>query len=169
VAAFSNQNNADWIGTPGKLLQGVVMVAKGSMGRGIKAIEEALATFNNKERKFFIARTEQILGKIYLQIIDGAGPLRPLILVRNIGFLMKNVPFADKKAESHLNKAIEIATAIGAKGVLAPAYLDLGLLHKAKKRYKHAKVYILKAMNIFEEWEAEIYLKQAKEALNDLE
>jgi tetratricopeptide (TPR) repeat protein len=169
VAAFSNQNHTDWIGTPAKVFQGIVMIAKGSMGKGLKTIEEALATLNNNERKYYIARTEQILGKIYLQIIEGAGPLRPLILARNIGFLVKNVPFADKKAESHLNKAIEIATEIGAKGILASAYLDLGLLHKAKKRYKQAKVYILKAMNIFEEWEAELYLKQAKEALSDLE
>jgi len=169
VAAFSNQNHTDWIGTPGKVFQGIVMVAKGSMSRGLKMIEEALATFKNKERKFYICFTEHVLGKIYLQIIEGAGPLKPLILVRNIGFLLKNVPFADKKAESHLNKAIEIAVAIGAKSILAPAYLDLGLLHKAKKRYKQAMANILKATDIFEEWEAEIYLQQAKEALKALE
>ena len=104
-----------------------------------------------------------------MQIIEGADPLKPLILARNIGFLLKNVPFADKKAETHLNKAVEIAVAIGAKSILAPAYLDLGLLHKAKKRFKQAKVYILKAVGIFEELEAEIYLKQANEALKGLE
>jgi tetratricopeptide (TPR) repeat protein len=169
VAAFSDQNHTDWIGTPGKVFQGIVMIAKGSMGKGLKTIQEALVTFNNKERKFYVAFTEQVLGKIYLQIIEGTGPLRPLILVRNIGFLVKNVPFADKKAETHLNKAVEIAITIGAKSILAPAYLDLGLLHKAKKRFKQAKVYILKAINIFEEWEAELYLKQAKEALKALE
>ena len=34
------------------------------------------------------------------------------MILKNIGFLIKNAPFAAKKAEDHLNKAIEIAKEI---------------------------------------------------------
>ena len=33
-----------------------------------------------------------------------------------------------------MNKAIELLRAIGAKGLLGTAYLDLGLFYKAKKK-----------------------------------
>ena len=58
---------------------------------------------------------------------------------------------------------------IEAKGVLGQAYLDLGILHKSKKRTEEAKDCISEAVRIFEQCEAEIYLKRAKEALASLE
>ena len=82
---------------------------------------------------------------------------------------MKNVPFADKKADAHFNKAIEIAIEIGAKSISGPAYLDWGLLHKAKKRKDQARECISKAIDIFEKCEADVYLKQANEALESLQ
>ncbi len=131
-------------------------------------IEDALQTFINEERRFYIAFTEHIIGKIYSQIVEGAGPISPLSIAKNIGFLMKNVPFADKKAESHFNKSIEVAKEIGAKSLLGPVYLDLGLLHRAKKRTDQARECISEAIQIFEQFEAEVPLKQAKEALASL-
>jgi hypothetical protein len=57
---------------------------------------------------------------------------------------------------------------MGAKGILGQACLDLGLLHKAKKRTELAQKSISEAIQIFEEIGAEIYLKEAKEALVSL-
>jgi tetratricopeptide (TPR) repeat protein len=82
--------------------------------------------------------------------------------------LVKNVPFATKKAEEHFNKAIELFKEIGAKGFLGQVYLSLGLLYKASKRSEQAKECILEAINIFQECKAEVRLKQAKEALDSL-
>ncbi len=78
------------------------------------------------------------------------------------------MPFAGKKAEEHFNKAIEIFKEIGAKSSLGQVYLSLGLLYKASKRSGQAKQCILEAINIFQECEAEAYLKQANEALDSL-
>jgi hypothetical protein len=55
-------------------------------------------------------------------------------MAKNVGFLVKNAPFASKKAEDHINKAIDIFKEIGAKGFLGTAYLELGLLYKKRKR-----------------------------------
>ena len=52
---------------------------------------------------------------------------------------MRNVPFASKKAEGHFKKVIEVAGEMGVKAILGGGYLDLGLLHKAKKRFDKAK------------------------------
>jgi tetratricopeptide (TPR) repeat protein len=91
------------------------------------------------------------------------------ILARNIGFMVKNVPAAAKKAEEHFKRAIALAKEVGTKNYMAMAYLDLGLLHKAKKRTDQAKECISKAIKLFEQCEATVFLKQAKEALESLD
>ena len=90
------------------------------------------------------------------------------IMAKNIGFLVKNVPFAAKKAEEHFNKAIELMKEIGAKGFLGPVYLSMGKLYKATKKTEQARQCLLEAVHTFEECEAETYLKQAKEILGAL-
>ncbi len=85
-----------------------------------------------------------------------------------LGFILKNVPSAAKKAEEHFNRAIEIATEIGANGILGLTYLDLGRLHMAKGRTDQARDAISAAIEILEECGSENYLKQAGEALASL-
>ena len=103
-----------------------------------------------------------------VRIVEGEEKISLTNVVKNLGFVLKNVPFAAKKAEDHFNKAIEVAKEIGAKGIEGRAYLDLGHLHKVKGRSDHARDCFSKAVRIFEECEADVYLKQAKEALKSL-
>jgi hypothetical protein len=89
-------------------------------------------------------------------------------MVKNIGFILRNVPYAAAKAEEHLNKAIQVAREIGAKGILGQAYFDLGLLHKTKGRTERARECITESIQIFEQCESEARRKLAKETLASL-
>jgi tetratricopeptide (TPR) repeat protein len=129
---------------------GVVYVVKGELSRGLEMIEEAIRESIEKGRKPATCMFEHTLGNVYLQLID------------------TDVPFAGEKAEEHLNRAVELAKEIGAKGDLSQAYLNLGLLHKAKGDIDQAKKCISNAIQLFEECDAEVYMKQAKEALASL-
>jgi len=149
--------------------QGVISIMQGKMSAGLEKLEEALNLTGEKGRKSPYIVLEYTLGYIYLQIVQGEGPKNLSILAKNIGFILRNVPFAGKKSEEHFNKAIETAKEIGASGVIGQSYLHLGLLHRAKKRPAQAKETILKAIKVFEKNEAEEFLKQAKEALASLE
>jgi hypothetical protein len=62
-----------------------------------------------------------------------------------------------------------VAKEIGAKGTMGMAYLDLGLLHKMKGKTEQAKKCLSEAIQIFEETEAEVFLKQAKGTVASLE
>ena len=104
-------------------------------------------------------------GQLYLKIVDGGSPKNFSFMVKNIRSLVKLVPGADRKAEEHFNKTIEVAGEIGARSVLGQAHLGLGVLHKAKGRKEKAKESISRAIEIFEAIEAGGFLKQAKEAL----
>jgi tetratricopeptide (TPR) repeat protein len=91
-----------------------------------------------------------------------------LIQKRVVGFSLKNVPFASQKAIKHFNRVIELSEEIGAKGAIGPAYLELGLLYKAKGRTAKAQECLSQAIQDFEQSKAETYLKQAKEAFASL-
>ncbi|MFC1896328.1 AAA family ATPase [Thermodesulfobacteriota bacterium] len=143
------------------------LVAKGQMNQGLRMLEEVRQNLIRNQRRAWYAQCEYVFGKVYSEIAAGPTPAFSTI-AKNIGFLVRNVPFAGKKAEGHFNKAIEVAKEIGAKGILGQACLDLGLLHEAKRRKDKARECISEAINIFQECEAEVYLKQAKEALASL-
>jgi class 3 adenylate cyclase len=165
---FSDKLGVELIKVLAQIFFGVVHIAKGRMSYGLNLIKKGqLACLENQNFAFY-CMSEYVMGKVYLEMVQGSGPISPLIVLKNIGFLLRNVPFAAKKSEAHLNKAIEIAGEIGAKTILAQANFDLGLLHKAKKRNDKAKQCISEAIKIFEQCEAEILLKQAKEAFASL-
>jgi tetratricopeptide (TPR) repeat protein len=146
---------------------GIVLINKGDMSKGLKTIEEIQEYCREKNWGWGIALSEYVLGNLYYQIAYGEKPGMSTVL-KNLGFLAKNVPFASKKAENYFNRAIESAKQFGAKGILGQVYFDLGLLHKAKKRNNSAGKCISEAINIFEQIGAEVRLKQAKDALSSL-
>ena len=151
--------------TPAYALLGLVLIAKGQMNRGFKMLKEGEQSFLENGYKYAYATANYFLGKVYFQIFEGSGPISLSVMVKNLVFLLRSVPSASKKAESHFNKAIEVANQIGANGTLGITYLDLGLLHRAKGRLDQAKDCISKAIQVFEQCDAEVYLKQAREAL----
>ena len=81
---------------------------------------------------------------------------------------MQNVPFASKKVKEHLNRSIKIAKEIGAELLLGNSYLDLGLFYQGRRRIEKAQHCIAEAIKYLESFDAEILLKEAKEAMRTL-
>jgi len=168
VMRFNDDFGLEAIGTSAEALKGVILIARGDLRQGIRITENALRVWFENGSRYRYATLEHQLGKVYFELIYGERRKTFSLLTKNIVFLIKSVPFAAKKAESHFNKAIEISREIGAKGILGQANLDLGRLHKAKGRTDQARKCIEEAVNIFERCEAKIYLKQAEENLSSL-
>jgi tetratricopeptide (TPR) repeat protein len=156
-------------GTMAEMLAGITYVSSGQMSKGIKMVEQVRDAYQKNQRKGTLVIPEYMLGRIYLQIVEGENLPSFSVLARNIGFMVKNVPYAAKKAEDQFNSAIKIAKEVGSNIYMGRAYLDLGVLHKAKKRTNEAKACMLKAVELFEQCEAEVFLQEAKEALAALE
>jgi class 3 adenylate cyclase/tetratricopeptide (TPR) repeat protein len=157
------------VGTPAKGFLGIVLIAKGDLSGGMRIVEEVLRTFERNGSRYRQALMLLLIGRVYLRMVQRSEGKSLSLLAKNIGFLLKTIPFAGKKAENYFTKAIQLAAEIGAKSVLGQAYLDLGLLHKEKAKKDKAKECISMAIQLFEQCEAEVYLKQAKEALASLE
>jgi class 3 adenylate cyclase/tetratricopeptide (TPR) repeat protein len=168
VMRFSEEYGSEYLGTAAQGLFGIVLLAKGNLKKGVKITEDVLKEFDEKGSRYRFAGLNFVLGNVYLQIVQKNEPKSISFIAKNIGFLMKNVPFASKKAEFHFKKTIEVAKEISSKSYLGRAYLSLGSLHKAKGRIDQARKYISRAVIVFEQCEADVFLKQAKEALKAL-
>ena len=152
-----------------EFLRGNILITKGNLRQGGKVLEDVSEVFLKNGSIWFYMTTEYVLGNIYLQIVLGEGPKTLPFLAKNIAFLIKSFPRASEKTEYHLNKVIETAKEIGARSILAQAYHDLGLLHKAKARNEQARDCFSIAIQIFKECETEVYLKESREALKSLQ
>ena len=168
VVGFSEKFGCEVIGTPAIGALGLVLMAKGKMGQGLKKLEEALRVCSERHSRYYHSFLELALGQVYLRVVDKSGTVSLSTMAKNIGFIIKNVPSAARRAEDHIKKAIAVAKEIGAKGIEGQAYLAFGHLHQAKGRSEHARDCFSKAARIFEECEFEVYLKQAKKALESL-
>ena len=166
---FLTRHLATWVRKPqSKMLLNAVRAAKGNLSRSIKNLHRMQAHFSENGQRFSLASTEFILGNIYFQMIQNKAPKDFEVIVKNIGFLIKTIPFAAKKAEHHYRAAIQTAKEIGAKGVLGQSYLDLGRLYKIKGRTDDARHHISDAIKIFEECGSHAFLEQARGVLESL-
>ena len=168
VASYCRDVNCEIFGTPTQAMLGLVSIAKGQMGKGLKMIQETLLACHENQRRPLYATFEQALGQVFLHIVNKSSTISLTTMAKNIGFIIKSLPSADKKAAEHFNKAIEVAKEIGAKGIEGQAYLDSGRLHQLKGRADQARDCFSSAARIFEECEVEIFLKQARKALQTL-
>jgi len=168
VVSYSRDVDSGLLLTPAEAVWGLIAVTKGDMSIGFKRIESTGKRFAEKNRKPCLLLADLFLGTIYLQMITGAEPVSFQTIVKNIGFIIRNVPFAVKKAEYHFKKVIQSADKMGASGIMGQSYLSLGLLYREKKRDDMARDCFGKAIEIFKEIEAEGFLKQCKKALDAL-
>jgi len=168
VMAYSQKFGAGVIGTIASVFRGALFIAKGKMSQGMKLLAEGQRACLDNRRRGMYAFSEYVRAKVYSQMVEGSGSIGLSTMARNMGFLIKNVPFARKKAEEHFTRAIEVAKEIGARGTMGMAYLDLGLLHRMKGKTEQAKKCLSESIQIFEQSEAEGFLKQAREALASL-
>jgi hypothetical protein len=149
---------------------GIIMITKGDVAKGISIVENIIQQLLENGSRWRYALINHMLGRVYSQIAQGGGGEKSLSsLLKNIGFLIKRSPsLTRRKLKEYFQTAIDTAKKIGAKSVLGQAYFDLGRLHKAKGRLGEARTSIAHAVQSFEECGADVYLKQAQEALASL-
>ncbi|MCF8050507.1 MAG: AAA family ATPase [Desulfobacterales bacterium] len=165
VANLCHKFGCEVWGTLAHIILGIISITKGKMTDGLNIIQIAQKKIILNNRKFFYAYSEHVVGTIYSQISRGEEKLSLGTVIKNVGFLLKNVPFAYSRAETHLKNAIELSNNIGSKCVMAQAYLELGVLHKSKHKNETARECINTSIELFKECESEAYLIQAKETL----
>lgn len=168
VISFGDKFGFKQSSTAGRAFLGPILIMKGDLARGIEVMEEVRRLCVENERRVGVAINDCNLGQVYSQLASSGRKVPFAIVAKNAAFLIKNLPFAAKKAEEYLLSAIRQFTELGAPGWVGRASLELGRLHKAKGRKEQAKKYVTDALQLFAECEADVFLKQAKEELASL-
>ena len=166
--SYSQTCGCEIIGTPASGMLGLISITKGKMSEGLNRLESALKVFYETNNKLFIIQYERTLAMVYYQVVAKTSPISFSRMAKNVGFILKNVPSAGKKAEEHFNKAIEAAKEIGAMTLVGIALHELALLHIAIKKNDKARICLTEAIEVLEQCGSEGGLKVAKEAMASL-
>jgi class 3 adenylate cyclase/tetratricopeptide (TPR) repeat protein len=146
----------------------LVHLTKGELAKGIRLGEKIKRIYLKKGSKYRAANIDLFYGKIYLQMVERSRPMTASFLLKNIRFLARNIPAAKRKSEYHFNQAINLANEIGAKGIVGQSHLGLGKLFAIRKNPGEAKEHFSKAIEIFKDTGAEVFLQQTEDALQSL-
>ncbi|UCG13456.1 MAG: AAA family ATPase [Deltaproteobacteria bacterium] len=168
IIRFSKERGADYAGGPAHSLMGVVLIAQGHLSRGIRILETRQKTWLESGHRLRYIIFGHILAKIYARIAQDSYPMKLTHIGKNLGFLLRKAPFATRKALGWYEASIETAAEIGAKNILGKSYYDLGLFHAARGKKAQARDCLSRAIEIFEQGYAELYLKDAEEAMKAL-
>jgi class 3 adenylate cyclase/tetratricopeptide (TPR) repeat protein len=129
---------------------GVALVLAGRMAQGVRFIEAAIARFTEWGNDTQPAFGHLVLGDIYTQIALGEQkpPLR--VLLRNLGFVFREVPLARRKAHAHLRQAVELAARIGNDWLEGQARFHLAKLQHAAGHTAEAQAQLHRALRLAE-------------------
>jgi tetratricopeptide (TPR) repeat protein len=165
IELFNERYGYGFVGTVAKGLSGIVQITRGNLQQGVDIVENAIDFCDKSESMYRYTMLNCVLGKIFLQIVQGGEKRDIVFLSRNFWFLLKTVPFAGKKAEKHLSCALRSARKIGAMSFVAQASLELGRLFHIQGKNRLAELYVREAVDIFEQTDAIVFLKQSRELL----
>ena len=108
-------------------------MANGQFSQGLRIIEAGLQEFTDTGRLLSRYFLEFTLAEIYFQMATRPRRLGFWSILKNLGSILKEVPFSRRKAEAYLSKFIQDGKEIGAGGFMqSHAARHLELLHPAK-------------------------------------
>ncbi len=126
IIPFCQHLGMNYIALWAQSLYGAVLMARGQYSRGMKIITGAIRVLTENGRFVSLYFLEFALAEIYFQMATRRRRLGFWTACKNLGFILKEVPFARRKAETYLRKIIQVGQEIGASGFM-PSYAALNL------------------------------------------
>jgi tetratricopeptide (TPR) repeat protein len=84
-------------------------------------------------------------------MVTGAAPVNPSLLIKNIGFILINLPFAGRRAVEHFNKAAQILRRTDSASALGNVYLELGRFYQKKGKKALASENLNRAIQLYQQ------------------
>jgi len=149
---------------------GVAHVLKGDIAKGVRWIEESIQRFEKLEcTPYFIILGHLTLGEVFFTMAYGGDKPPFAVVLKNLGFLLRTMPFATSKSRRHLEIVEQSSRKYEIPSLLAWALMDLGLLAQAKKRTAEARTYLEEAYEIADSVDAFAIAEKSKAVLKDLD
>ncbi len=170
VLDFSEKNGTEYLKSSTIGFLGLIDMFNGSFNRGLKVIQNTQVILHDRDSKYRSAAIEFILGQIYSSFIkkDKNKSISFFMTIKNLSFLLKNIPSAFETAEKHLLLAVEISKQIGAEGITGQAHLELAQLYLSKTMIVKAKENATIALNIFKRNEAHLFREMTEQIIEEV-
>jgi class 3 adenylate cyclase/tetratricopeptide (TPR) repeat protein len=169
VIELSETHGSELTLTPAIGLLGVATFASGDMSKGMELLGEAKQVWAGHEALLRLAALEGILGSLYLNMVSSPGGVSLPVLIKNLGFIARNILTSADASEGHFREALRIYEQMGATGSCGESYIGLTRLYAATKRKDEARECALKAVDCFERAGVETYLREARNLLDSLD
>jgi len=166
IVHYSQLHGLEVLGTSAIGLQSIASVAAGRLGYGLRKAKQLCVAESQNGSMYRYAKGHHFLGRIYMAMLEKDDRPSFSMIIRNLFFVIRNLPIATKMAEKHLLESARIANKIGSLGLEAETCLDLGRLYLTQNRYK-SKQLLLKAASLFRHCNADIFLKQVESLLRE--
>ncbi len=153
---------------PVRMVVGVGTVLSGDMARGVGMIEDAAAAAERQGQTASRAFGDLFLGETYLQMATGRDKPPFAVVLRNLPFLLRTLPFAGRRARACLERALEECRALQAPSFVARCLYDLGCLDKVGKRTREARAKFEEAREMASSVEATTLLADIEAARAEL-
>jgi len=162
VVEHSRHHGSEVLGSPAQVYLAVVAVAEGHIKEGIEKIQHLQRTWLENDARLRYGFSELVLGNIFLGMTRAKARVSISTIVRSFGFLIKTSANAAHQCEAHYQRAIQVAKAIGAKGILGQAYVGLSHLYHSQGKTEMARESIIVAIDTLMECDAGVYLEEAR-------
>jgi tetratricopeptide (TPR) repeat protein len=147
---------------------GAVMVLSGEMEKGVKQLKDSINYWRSLGNYTVPVIAHLYLSNIYLRMALGEVKPSLCIILKNLWFIMRTLPFAGRKAHYHLQIVVSKAGEYNMPGFLAKALYGLGVLAGKKKQYDIARSYFAEALKVAEA--SDLYIaEKIRVALNSLD
>lgn len=130
------------------IVDGPIGLAKaigGDLGGGVEWIKNAIRRASDNGNMHAAAMSHISLGTLYLLLATGTEKPDLKSVLRNIGFLIREAPFAKSRAISHFDAAIEIGLNAEMHGVAAQALHSKAQALTASRKTEKARAALLDA------------------------
>lgn len=133
------------IGTPARAIEGIIRIERGETGEGLQMLLGCKESFRKAGRTWCHALAEYLLGMLSFYGLLGEAERA--------------------EAEGHLQEALRLSEAMGARGTQGMAALGLGLLHREAGFPDRARSALETALGLFESTGATRYQEQVRALL----
>jgi tetratricopeptide (TPR) repeat protein len=147
---------------------GAAMVAKGDMARGIRHIVNSAKMYAQFGQPFATTFSHWMLGEIYGRMMIRDTKVTPWIIIKNIGFLLRTLPFVGWKAQRHLEICVRQSRDLDMPGFLAGSLSNLGVVYLARKNKPAARASLEEARAMAVAFDAKYLIDRIDGALHEL-
>jgi tetratricopeptide (TPR) repeat protein len=120
------------------------------MSQGVRHLHDAIEYWRTLGNYTEQVNGHLYLGEIYLQLALGTDRPPFRVILKNLWFLLRNMPVAHRKARRHFEEVARSARAYEMPGYLAKALYRLGLLSRAEKDFGKALSFFEEALQVAE-------------------